>query len=226
MCSCFALYPCSLSGPLPCEFTALSLKLADLSGNRWSRPSLVGSQDSTAVRIERRGDRATSSASGSRGSASAGGGSTPFGSSLASATAAAGLRAPTCWLRRFCYDEGAYICLARTAKHPQTAGCASYVYGASDLHIDAANQCDHGGGHLAAIPVLFAGFLLALLLTWLHHCRLLRRMQHEPSSRRYGQQQQQQQPGGLQAGPWQQRQWLISGPAAASRPLARGLSSE
>jgi hypothetical protein len=49
------------------------------------------------------------------------------------------LNAPRCWLRRFCYEEGAFVCLQRHPKHP-AGGCTSYVYGASDLHIDASNQ--------------------------------------------------------------------------------------
>ena len=79
--------------------------------------------------------------------------------------------APRCWLRRYCYDEGAFICLERKAKAVAAGGCSSYVYGASDLHIDAQNQCDHGGPHLVAITAMFAVFGAVLLLIWLHHCR-------------------------------------------------------
>lgn len=89
---------------------------------------------------------------------------------LGSVASAAALRAPSCWLRRYCYDEGAFICLQRPAKQP-AGGCTSYVYGASDLHIDPHNQCDHGGSHLAAVVGMFGCFFVVLLLMWLHHCR-------------------------------------------------------
>jgi len=86
------------------------------------------------------------------------------------AAAAGVLTAPRCWLRRYCYDEGAFICLQRQAK-AAAGGCSSYVYGASDLHIDPLNQCDHGGSHLVAIAAMFTAFAATLLLIWLHHCR-------------------------------------------------------
>jgi hypothetical protein len=140
------------------------------------------------------------------------------------------LYAPRCWLRRYCYDEGAFICLQRSAT-AKTAGCSSYVYGASDLHIDPYNQCDHGGSQLAGVGVMWVAFAAALLVVWLHHCRVMRRM-HQPgigssnaaAAARGG--------GGgsggstaVPPGPWQQRQWLISGPSSASRARARSIGA-
>lgn len=61
--------------------------------------------------------------------------------------------------------------MQRKAKEAAAGGCSSYVYGASDLHIDAHNQCDHGGPHLVAITAMFTVFTAVLLLIWLHHCR-------------------------------------------------------
>ncbi|KAF6265426.1 hypothetical protein COO60DRAFT_955373 [Scenedesmus sp. NREL 46B-D3] len=116
------------------------------------------------------------------------------------------LEAPRCWLRRFCYQEGSFVCLQRHPQHP-AGGCTSYVYGASDLHIDARNQCDHGGSHLAAILSLWAGLFTTLLLIWLNHCRLLRRMVEPPA--------------GQQPQPWQQpyqRQWLVTAPPPLPAP--------
>lgn len=128
---------------LPCEYTSLQLRLADLSGNHWHTAGLQAA--STAAAAD---------------------------NSIGSAVSAGALRAPNCWLRRYCYDEGAFICLRRGKRHSLgTGGCSSYVYGASDLHIDPANQCDHGGPHLAAIVLMFSGFFLVLVLLWLHHCR-------------------------------------------------------
>lgn len=81
------------------------------------------------------------------------------------------LAAPRCWLREYCYVEGAFICLQRSTKKAATGGCSSYVYGASDLHVDSANQCDHGGSNLVAVAGMFVVFAATLLLIWLHHCR-------------------------------------------------------
>jgi hypothetical protein len=66
-------------------------------------------------------------------------GSGSVGSTVVGSKFGGRLDAPRCWLRRFCYDEGAFVCLQRHPKHP-AGGCTSYVYGASDLHIDASNQ--------------------------------------------------------------------------------------
>jgi hypothetical protein len=79
--------------------------------------------------------------------------------------------APRCWLRQYCYVEGAFICLQRASKGGSTGGCSSYVYGASDLHVDASNQCDNGGSNLMAVGGMFVAFGASLLLIWLHHCR-------------------------------------------------------
>jgi hypothetical protein len=79
------------------------------------------------------------------------------GSSVAGSKFGGRLDAPRCWLRRFCYDEGAFVCLQRHPKHP-AGGCTSYVYGASDLHIDAGNQVGVGWmGGSAAAEFLLAG---------------------------------------------------------------------
>lgn len=118
------------------------------------------------------------------------------------------LQGPRCWLRRFCYLEGVFICLQRSTKHPG-GGCTSYIYGASDLHVDTANQCDHGGTHLVAIAVLWISLLAVMLLVYLHHCRLLRRITERTEQQRRQQQQ-----------PWHasQRQWLVSsGPTGSPR---------
>lgn len=209
---------------LPCEWASMiSLKLADISGNRYKPSGMgaaAGTQDSiadcwasrrTAYGRSAYGSYLNSTASSSRSSSSS-----RLGSKMGASQKFGVLRGPRCWLRRFCYDEGAFICLERGTKHP-SGGCTSYIYGASDLHIDPANQCDHGGTHLVAIAGLWVGLLAALLLIYLHHCRLLRRLTEPPEQRRRRRQQLHQQQ-------WQglphQRQWLVtSGPAASPRAV-------
>ncbi|KAF8066351.1 hypothetical protein HT031_002675 [Scenedesmus sp. PABB004] len=179
---------------LPCDWSAgmLSLKLSDLSGNTWLRRTIGGA--APAARCPSDGAPGAAPARRALPPRSSAGGAGVAGGAAARGSA---LPAPRCWLRRFCAQEGAFICLAR---HPKRGGsCTAYVYGSSDVHIDGANQCDHGGPHLVAVPALWAGLGLTLLLTWLHHCRQLRRG------------------AGPAAAPQQpqfshQRQWLLTGP--------------
>jgi hypothetical protein len=165
---------------LPCEWGSgmISLKLADLSGNRvlprgvaaasavaprsvasthaatvgqWGRASeeasvgcsqagKLGSRSRSSSRVlfwtgQSAGvveDVFNSSSSGSTNDKA-------FRSAVGRSGFSGRLDAPRCWLRRFCYQEGAFVCLQRDKKHP-AGGCTSYVYGASDLHIDASNQ--------------------------------------------------------------------------------------
>lgn len=180
---------------LPCEWGSgmLSLKLADLSGNRGTKPRDLSAQQTAAAvaaaasmrcgrfssavgapaaiaavdgassmsrtllaRVLRSSQRAAAAASTSSSRGSKSGSNAPGGvSSSSSSSGSSGsgedgdgsgsaqystsLYAPRCWLRRFCYQEGAFICLQRHPRHP-AGGCTSYVYGASDLHIDPANQ--------------------------------------------------------------------------------------
>jgi hypothetical protein len=186
---------------LPCEFTQLQLLLADLSGNEWHASPLPGElgceghsfvTPATAAHGSRNRKPAAAAVEGDvsgkdwaaetesqqqqrqyvfSSSSSNRLTSRQLGQHLVTAATGGALTAPRCWLRRFCYDEGAFICLQRRGKAAAAGGCSSYVYGASDLHIDPLNQCDHGGSHLAAITVMFTAFGTALLLIWLHHCR-------------------------------------------------------
>eukprot|EP00878_Enallax_costatus_P013597 GHUV01014216.1.p1 GENE.GHUV01014216.1~~GHUV01014216.1.p1 ORF type:complete len:562 (+),score=138.20 GHUV01014216.1:2017-3702(+) len=209
----------------------LSLKLADLSGNKY-RPSGIGAAAAAAAAeapcwAGRRSavsssiwnttisSSSRSSSSNSSGISSSRG---SYSSALKRSSSSGVLRGPRCWLSRFCYDEGAFICLQRSSKHP-SGGCTSYIYGSSDLHIDPYNQCDHGGSHLVAIAGLWTALLAAVLLIYLHHCRLLRRLTDPPEQRRKRQ---------WQGEPYQ-RQWLVTtGPAASPRaiPAAAAAGSE
>ena len=216
----------SLTGILPCEYSQLQLRLADLSGNHWhtspigggdlgcdthsltlSHPLTPHSADThklthltlrpaaAAAAAQQNNSTAGSAAAAVRSSpgrpllqqteqqqwqhlthsssSSSSSGSSALGQQLSSVGVSGVLTAPRCWLRRYCYDEGAFICLQRQhgAAAAAGGGCSSYVYGASDLHVDPLNQCDHGGPHLVGISVMFTLFWAVLLLIWLHHCR-------------------------------------------------------
>jgi hypothetical protein len=159
---------------LPCEWGRgmLSLKLADLSGNRVlprgvaaaaaaaaavagvdTARAQVGGCSGTNAGPKSREEAGSSSSSRMLLQANAGmgdsdvhtnmalfdSGNHSLGSNVHGSKFGGRLDAPRCWLRRFCYEEGAFVCLQRHPQHP-AGGCTSYVYGASDLHIDASNQ--------------------------------------------------------------------------------------
>lgn len=204
---------------LPCEWASmLSLRLADLSGNKY-KPSGIGTTAAAAgtpcwagrrIAVPSNPDHSSiSDVSKQLGTNTSRRRS--FSSTLKRSSHSGILRGPRCWLSQFCYNEGVFICLQRSSRHPG-GGCTSYIYGSSDLHTDPLNQCDHGGSHFVAIAALWTALLAALLLIYLHHCRLLRRLTHPPERRKRQQQQWQGEP--------YQRQWLVTtGPAASPRAV-------
>jgi hypothetical protein len=113
----------SLTGTLPCEYSQLQLLLADLSGNHWHTAPIPGelgceaqtvtshsltAPHSVDLQTRRQSQQQQTSFSSSCSNSSS---RRQLSQHLNNAASGGVLTAPRCWLRRYCYDEGAFICL-------------------------------------------------------------------------------------------------------------------